>query len=135
MGKAPLLIRLESYSTYKCREAEYAALIQEKGFVDATNHDAQPKAVNRSYSKVENKGIYFYNINKKLQEARQEMAQIKRYIEDSGLTDQEKEVLWMIAERKKLLSYAKEKGITPSYIYKIRDRALKKVVQYHKMKY
>lgn len=127
MGKEPLLIRIQSYNTYKLRESEYAAQIQEKGYVDAKNNDGHSNIVNKAYSKVEKKGIEFYTIRKKLAYTRREIAQITKYIEESGLTEEEKSVLWLVAKRRRLLPYAKEKGITPSYIYKIRDRAIKKV--------
>ena len=51
-------------------------------------------------------------------------------INHCGLTTSEKEVIKCLMDRKKLIAYAEENGIYWSYVYKIKERAIKKIVKY-----
>lgn len=51
-------------------------------------------------------------------------------INHCGLTTSEKDVIKCIMERRKLIAYAEEKGIYWSYVYKIKDRAIRKIATY-----
>ena len=118
---------------YHAMEKEYKEAINAKGYIVLPGFDAVCKPINRSYSKVEKKGIQFYELNRKLAKTRREIALIRNYINNSGLSDQEKRVIWVVAKNESLLQYARENGIQPSNIYKIRDRALKKMSETKKL--
>ena len=109
------------------REKEYSAAIKEKGYREAAKLEVASNAVFRPYSKTENKGIQFYTLKEKVAEMQQEIAQITDFINNSGLTEQEKQIMWLVANNQSLSKYARENEIQPSNVYKIRDRALRKI--------
>lgn len=55
------------------------------------------------------------------------LANITRLIEHSGLTEREKGVMWCIANSGNLQVHARRERIGKDNVYKIRDRALKKI--------
>lgn len=51
-------------------------------------------------------------------------------INHAGLTQTEKDIIKCLMNRKKLLKYAKEKNIYHSNVYKIKERAVRKIAEY-----
>lgn len=78
-------------------------------------------------SKVETNVIHKDEIQRKINRKDAEIKEIENLINGSGLTEQEKEVLWCVAREEHLSSYARYYKIYLSNVYKIRDRALKKI--------
>lgn len=94
-----------------------------------SNVDAAPASSNGFRSKVEAMSIKRIELKAKIQNSEKTIARITKMIECSGLTDVEKGALWCIANNERLVQYARRNRIKQSQIYKIRDRALKKVAK------
>ena len=126
-----LLNKIQNYSLYCSQEREYAEAIEERRHGSGRKREV-PKSLNGPCSYVENRGIGIYTLQQKKAVAALEIARITRFIEESELTDQEKAVLWCAAENKALSKYARENNIKSSKVYKIRDRALRKIIKKQK---
>ena len=86
-------------------------------------------------SKTEKYGIKAYEISKNEIELRKQLQEIVVMIQCSDLTAREKGVIWWIAKNGKLQAYARREKIGKDNVYKIRDRAIEKIIiaQKHKM--
>lgn len=94
-----------------------------------SNIDAAPASSNGFRSKVEDLSIKRIELKLKIRKREYAIDCITKMIERSGLTDVEKGALWCMANNERLLQYARRNRIKQSQIYKIRDRALKKVAR------
>ena len=78
-------------------------------------------------SKVEDIAIKRQKLIRKIRVIELEQKLIIKMIQCSGLTDIEKSVLWEVAKCGNLRRFAQVNKICKSNVYKIRDRAIKKV--------
>lgn len=126
-----LLNDILNYCLYCSQEKEYAEAIDD---IRNGNRKKQSisKPVKRAYSHVEKQSIEICNLQQKKAAAAKRKARIAALIEESGLTEQEKQVLWCMAYNIRLARYAKENDIKISKVYKIRDRALRKIIKSQK---
>lgn len=83
-------------------------------------------------SKVEKNGIKRYELHRKEMYYKMKLAKVKRLIECSGLDKREKGVMWWVARCGKLAAYARMERIGKDNIYKIRDRAIEKIIAANK---
>lgn len=83
-------------------------------------------------SKVEDVGNRLYELKKKRYGYAQEVLRVKRMINNSGLDEREKGLMWWIANNGKLQAYARREHIGKDNVYKIRDRAVKKILAANK---
>lgn len=79
-------------------------------------------------SKVEDMGNRRYELKQKEAYYKRKAGQITRMIECSGLSDQEKALMWWIAKNGRLQAFARRERIGKDNVYKIRDRAVKKIL-------
>lgn len=79
-------------------------------------------------SKVEDIGNRRYELKVKRAVYERKVLEVRRLIDDSGLDDREKGLMWWIANNGKLQAYARREHIGKDNVYKIRDRAVKKII-------
>ena len=95
--------------------------------VTATYGDAAGGTSSGFSSKVERVAINREKLLAKIRRKELELRRIKRLIESSGLDATEQAVLWTVAKCGNLRRYARDNKLCKSYVYKIRDRAVKKI--------
>jgi hypothetical protein len=81
-------------------------------------------------SKVENLATKRLEIQRQLNEKIFWLRKIDDAIEKAGLTKKERDLIECTIKGWSLSSYARQKNIYKSHVYKIRDRALKKMVKW-----
>lgn len=79
-------------------------------------------------SKVEKLGNRYIEIERKAKMYGRRVRLVKHMIEESGLTDREKGLMWWIANNGRLAAYARREHIGKDNVYKIRDRAVNKII-------
>lgn len=79
-------------------------------------------------SKVEDMGNRRYELNKKAEYYKRKAGQIVSIIEYSGLTEQERALMWWVAKNGRLQAFARQQRIGKDNVYKIRDRAVRKIM-------
>ena len=82
-------------------------------------------------SKVERMGNKTFEIDQRIKKIRIKMALIETWIDYSDLTAREKRLMYWIANNGKLQVFARKEHIGKDNVYKIRDRALKKIIAHH----
>lgn len=132
MDAKEVIVKLENYTYNKTRVAEAMRQLEEITIkTTPTYGNLAPANSNGFNSKVENVGNRRLELMKKIREHQQKVAEVQRMIGKSGLTKLEKDVMWWIANNGKLAAYARRERIGKDNIYKIRDRAVKKIVAAH----
>ena len=81
-------------------------------------------------SNVEKIGNLRFELTKKEIELKKKLNEIASLIENSGLSDREKELMWWIARTGNIQAFARRNHIGKDNVYKIRDRAIKKMLAY-----
>lgn len=79
-------------------------------------------------SKVEEMGNRIYSLKKKACMYESKVLQVRRMINRSGLDEREKQLMWWIANNGKLQAFARREHIGKDNVYKIRDRAVSKII-------
>lgn len=79
-------------------------------------------------SKVEDIGNRRHDLKKKMRVYELKIAEVRRLIEHSGLDEREKALMWWIAKNGKLQAFARREHIGKDNVYKIRDRAVRKIL-------
>ena len=129
MDAEKLLETIQNYTYYLARLREVREDIAKLApKVTATYGNLAPSMGNGFSSKVEQQGNILYELHKKEKMYGRKIAIIKHYIEKSGLTDQEKQLMWWLARNGKLQAYARRERIGKYNVYKIRDRAVRKII-------
>lgn len=77
---------------------------------------------------VETQGVRISDLKKKAQKHRVEVQKVVRMIEHSGLDKREKELMWWLARNSNLQAFARREHIGKDNVYKIRDRAVNKII-------
>jgi DNA-binding CsgD family transcriptional regulator len=83
-------------------------------------------------SKVEKQGNRDIELEQRAKKYGRAVRLVTHMIEDSGLTDREKELMWWIANNGRLAAYARREHIGKDNVYKIRDRAVNKILAAYK---
>ena len=129
-------------------ENEVVKVIKRWQFIEATKRELEEQLESIAYkttatygdtagggggftSKVEDIAIKRQKLMQKIRMKEVEKKKIKSLIECSGLSDIEQAVLWEVAKCGNLRRFAQCNKICKSNIYKIRDRAIKKVAAIH----
>ena len=81
-------------------------------------------------SKVEAFAIRHAQLEAELREKEALITLLDRAIDNAGMTQRERELILCMMGGYTLSSYARQKNIYKSHVYKIRDAALKKIVRY-----
>ena len=132
MTKNDVMQKIQSYTYYKARYKEVKERLASMSYkTTATYGNLAPSTGGGFTSKVETYGEKSYDLHKKERAIHSKLAEIVRLIERSGLTDREKGVMWWIAKNGKLQAYARREHIGKDNVYKIRDRAIGKIIAAH----
>ena len=83
-------------------------------------------------SKVENMAIKSIDLQEQRRRIETSFATINKAIANTMLSEKERAVINHIIQGGSLSAYAREKGIYKSYVYKIRDNAVRKIADYIK---
>lgn len=82
-------------------------------------------------SKVEDMGNRRHDLDQQKRYYIKKLMQIRKYIECSGLDEREKALMWWIANNGRLAAYARREHIGKDNVYKIRDKAVSKILAAH----
>lgn len=77
---------------------------------------------------VESQGVRISDLKRKAHKHKVEVQKVVRMIEHSGLSKREKELMWWLARNGKLQAFARREHIGKDNVYKIRDRAVNKII-------
>lgn len=133
MTKKDILEILQNYNYYNARLADIQEQIESMCFkVTATYGNLAPSVSGYPTNKVEKYGDKVYMLSKKEETIKRKIDIITKLIENSGLDEQEKGVIWWVAKNGKLQAYARRERIGKDNVYKIRDRALNKIIAANK---
>lgn len=77
---------------------------------------------------VESQGVRISDLKRKANKHRVEVQKAVRMIENSGLCKTEKELMWWLARSGNLQAFARREHIGKDNVYKIRDRAVNKII-------
>lgn len=131
MDKKEVLSKLESYAYNRARMDE----LQEK--IDSITYKMTPTYGNLAAagggfnSKVEEMGNRRHMLELRKSKYEKKVMEVRRMIEQSGLDKRERGVMWWIANNGKLQAYARREHIGKNNVYKIRDRAVNKIIAAH----
>lgn len=130
------------------KEHEVVNTIRRWQFIEATKRELEEQLESISYkitanygdaagggggftSKVEKIALKRQNLMQKIRIKNIEQKKIRSLIECSGLSTIEQAVLWEVAKCGNLRRFAQCNDLCKSYVYKVRDRAIKKVAAIH----
>lgn len=123
-----ILTYIGKYTYNKNRYDEITEQLEELTYrVTPTYGNLAPAMSNSFTSKVETMGIRQAELKSEQAKHKKVVDRITDMIERSGLNEHEKGVLWCIANCEKLQGYARYHRIQQSNVYKIRDRAVRKI--------
>lgn len=133
MDKEAVLNKLSNYSYYSARLEETRE--QHKSIcykVTATYGNLAGSGGGGYGSKVEDMGNRRIDLERKMREYKAHVSEVYRMIEKSGLDEREKKLMWCIANNEKLQAFARREHIGKDNVYKIRDRAIEKIIAANK---
>lgn len=128
MTEQEILSKIKSYQYIAATKRELDDQLESVVYkITATYGDAAGGAAGGFSSKVERVAIKREKMLAKIRRKELEIREIKKLIECSGLNEQEQEILWTVARAGNLRRYARDNALCKSYVYKIRDKAVKKI--------
>lgn len=132
MDKEAVLNKLSNYSYYSARLEETRGQLKSICYkVTATYGNlAGSGGGGYSGSKVEDIGNRRIDLEMKMRKYKAHINEVYRMIEESGLDEREKRLMWWIANNGKLQAFARCEHIGKDNVYKIRDRAIEKIVKH-----
>lgn len=130
MDKQAVLDKITEYTYNMARLAELKDKLDSINYKTTATYGNLAPAMGSGFnnSKVENMGNRRHEIELAMQPYKRKIAEVRRMIEHSGLTDVEKGVMWWLSRNGKLQAYARRENIGKDNIYKIRDRAVNKII-------
>lgn len=129
MDGKKVLELINNYTYYSMRAIELTEQIESIcDKVTATYGNLAPAHSGRVSSPTEDNGNRRHKLRVRLEEYQKKIRLVERMIEKSGLSDTEKGVMWWLANNGKLQAYARRAHIGRDNVYKIRDRAVKKIL-------
>lgn len=133
-NKERILEKLGNYTYYATRLKETREKIDSLTYKTTPTYGLQPPAMTNAFnSKVENMGNTRYELRKKELMYERKVQEIVDMIEKSGLDKQEKELMWWMAKCGKLQAFRRIHRIGKYNVYKMRDKAIEKIIAAHKL--
>lgn len=128
MTEKEILSKIQSYNYYIAVKTELEGQLESLVSKITTEYGEMAGGGSGTFdSKVEKLAINRTRLESKIKTLDCEICEIKRLIEKSGLDEMEQDILWQVAKSERLISYSRRNNVSKSYVYKIRDRALKKI--------
>lgn len=128
MTEKEILSKIQSYNFYTAVKKELEGQLESLVCKITTEYGDASGVTGGNYeSKVEKIAIKRDRVKSKIHAIDLLLQEIKDLIEHSGLDQLEQEILWRVAKCESLISYARNKKIYKSTVYKIRDRAIKMI--------
>ena len=132
--KEKLIEIIQSYTYYCARLYEVQKQLEKMSYkVTPTYGNESFGACSGNQNKLEDYSIKQYELHQKEKHFKSKIIYVKRLIEKSDLTETEKNIMWWIANNGKLAAYARKNHIGKDNVYKIRDKAVKKILSKNKM--
>ena len=132
MDEKAVIGKIQCYTYYKARLAEVEEQLQSICIkLTPTYGNLAPTTGGTFNSKVENIGNRRHDLTQKIRAYKREVLKVQQLIENSGLDEREKGLMWWIANNGRLAAYARRERIGKDNVYKIRDRAVKKIIAAH----
>lgn len=130
MDKQAVLDKITEYSYNMARLAELKERLDSINYKTTATYGNLAPSTGSGFnsSKVEDMGNRRHEIELAMQPYKRKIAEVRRMIEKSGLTDVEKGVMWWLSRNGKLQAFARREHIGKDNIYKIRDRAVSKII-------
>lgn len=129
MDKKDVIQIIQGYSYYSAMLAEVREQLKGISYKTTPNYGNTAAGTSGgNKSKVEQYSIKSYELHKLEAYHEKKVKEVKRLIEKSGLSEREKDVMWWLAKYGKLAAYARREGIGKDNVYKIRDRAISKII-------
>jgi len=130
--KDRLIEKLQNYNYYIARLEEVQERIESICTkLTATYGNLAGGSSNTFKSKVEDEGNKKHDLKARAESYKKRIAGIEKLIDHSGLTEREKELMWWIAKNGKISVYASINQVGKWNLYKIRDRAVEKIIAAH----
>ena len=124
-----IIIAIQNYSYNKARFDELQEQIESICYKTTPAYGNLAASSGGGFnSKVEDMGIRRYELTKKADIYKKEYVKVENMIENSGLDEREKKLMWWIARNGRLAAFARREHIGKDNVYKIRDRAVKKII-------
>lgn len=130
MDKEKVLSTIQGYAYYAALLAEINERLESISYkTTATYGNLAPSAGGGLTSdKVADMGNRRHELTLQKERYKAKLAEVRHMIGHSGLTKQERGVMWWIARCGQLAAYARRENIGKDNVYKIRDRAVNKII-------
>lgn len=129
MDRKEVLDKLQSYAYHRARlreaRAQYISITYK---TTPTYGNLAGASGGNNSSKVEDMGNRRIDLETKIKNHNAKVEEVRRMIQKSGLDDREKRLLWWLANNGKLQVFARREHIGKDNVYKMRDRAIDKVI-------
>jgi len=128
-----ILTMISNYAYYHKELVDLEERLQEKCFKMTASYGnvGHSTAV---VNQVESYCISRYKLKESIEKYKRKLALCDQFLELPALTDREREILVACRDGRCLLDYSRTNGVYKSYVYKIRDRAIKKIARYVRSK-
>lgn len=127
MTEKEILEKIQNYNYYVAVKTELEGQLESLVSKITAEYGETAGGCGTFDSKVEKLAIKRERVESKIKALDYSMQVVKDLIENSGLEQTEKDVMWQVAKCESLISYARNQKLYKSYVYKIKDRALKKI--------
>lgn len=129
MTRQDVMQAIESYNYHLARLLEIEKRIESiTPKVTATYGNVAGGRGSGVSNPVESQGVRISDLKRKACKHRAEVQKVVRMIEHSELCRREKELMWWLARSGNLQAFARREHIGKDNVYKIRDRAVSKII-------
>ena len=129
MTDKDILNKIQSYNYIKATKEELEEQLQSIVYKSTQSYGELGGMAGGSSSKVERHAMRKMELEDKISKAEAQLREIEGFISHKSLNQTEQEVLRCIADCEHLISYARYNKMCLSNVYKVRDRALKKIAR------
>ena len=133
MEHEDVMAKIQNFSYNRERLREVHAQLESMTYKTTATYGNLAASMSTGFSsKVEKYGNRSYELHKKEAKLKRKLDEIVKLIQYSGLDNREKALMWWLANNGKLQGFARRQRIGKFNVYKIRDRAVKKIIAAYK---
>lgn len=122
-----LLEQIKSYAIIQNEVEKLKESLKLTGYKMTANYSAEPSAGGYGGSKVESLGIRRIQLEKELSCKQAVLNRVDKALQEAHLEKRERDLITHMVRGCSLSSFARQRSIYKSHVYKIRDNALKKI--------